>query len=103
MADRLAQLTKLLSADPADTFILYGLATEYAKLGQLDHAITHFDRCLAVDPDYLYAYYHKAKLLSEHDRLPEAIAALNTGISRAKAARDAKALSEMSALLDELA
>lgn len=97
-----AQLQALLAKDQNDTFILYGLAAEYAKLGQLDPAITHFDRCLAVDPDYLYAYYHKAKLLSEHDRLPEAIATLNTGIARAKAARDAKALSEMSALLDGL-
>lgn len=102
MSDRLSQLTKLLAADPSDAFVLYGLAVEHAKLGRVDESVSWFDRCLAIDPNYLYAYYHKAKVLSEHDRVKDAVGVLNAGIAAAKVARDAKALGELSALLDSI-
>lgn len=100
--NRLAQLLKILAAEPNDPFTLYGIAQEYAKASDITNAITFYDRCLAADPGYCYAYYHKAKTLADHDRTPEAIAVLNTGIIAAKKAQDAKALGEMQGLLDSL-
>lgn len=101
-SSRISQLERLLAADPHDTFVLYGLAQEHAKAGAVAEALAFFDRCLAADPDYLYAYYHKAKVLADADRAPEAIAVLRAGIPRAAARQDAKALNELSALLDSL-
>lgn len=102
-SSRKAQLEKLLALDPNDPFVLYALAQEHAKLGEVDHAVALYDRCLASDPSYHYAYYHKAKSLVDADRTPEAVVTLNLGIAAARAARDAKALSELEALLDQLA
>ncbi len=102
MSDRLSKLTQLLDVDPSDAFVLYGLATEHAKLGNITEAITFFDRCLNADPNYHYARYHKAKTLADHDRVPEAIAVLQAAIPAARAAGDAKALSELNTLLDSL-
>lgn len=102
MSDRLAKLQKILAADPSDAFTLYGVAQEYAKLGDVAKAVEHYDLCLKADPTYAYASYHKAKLLSEHERVPEAVATINQGIGIARAARDAKALSELQTLLDTL-
>lgn len=104
MSPRLTQLLKILATEPngGDPFTLYGIAQEYAKAGDVANAVTFYDRCLAADPAYCYAYYHKAKTLADHDRTPEAIAVLNTGIAAAKRVHDAKALGEMQGLLDTL-
>jgi tetratricopeptide (TPR) repeat protein len=100
--DRLSQLLKLVSVDPADTFVLYGVAQEYAKRGETEEAVAWYDRCVATDPNYCYAYFHKAKALESADRIAEAIAVLRTGLDRARAARDQHAASEIAAYLDEL-
>jgi tetratricopeptide (TPR) repeat protein len=76
VSDRLAQLLKLLEADPADAFCLYGVAQEYARRGNADEAVRWYDRCLGVDPLYCYAYFHKAKALEELDRVSDAVATL---------------------------
>jgi tetratricopeptide (TPR) repeat protein len=66
------QLQRLYDADPSDPFAPYALAQEYAKQGDHAHAVEFYDRCLALDPDYLYAYFHKARAelaahLAEHE------------------------------------
>ena len=55
------QLQKLLAADPSDPFLLYGMAQEHAKQGRHGEALAWYDRCLAADPKYAYAYFHKAR------------------------------------------
>jgi tetratricopeptide (TPR) repeat protein len=102
MSDRLNKLLKILALDPSDAFTLYGIAQEYGKLGDLPNALIYYDRCLAADPAYCYAYYHKGKLLADHDREPEALATLKAGAAAAKQAQDAKALNEIMALIDSL-
>lgn len=102
MTDRIKQLETLLQAEPDDAFCLYGLAMEYAKLHRHTEAIAWFDRTLAVDPDYCYAYFHKAKSQEEGGDAAAAQATLRTGLCRAQAIGDAKAMSELAAYLDEL-
>ena len=55
-------LQRLLEKDPKDPFLLYGLAQEYAKAGDVAKAVEYYDRCLAADPLYCYAYFHKARV-----------------------------------------
>ncbi len=96
------QLEKLLAADPKDTFVLYGLAQEWAKRGDAGKAVEFYDRCLAEDPHYCYAYFHKARALEDAGRREEAIEALRVGVGAAREAGDEKALGEMGSYLDEL-
>lgn len=98
----IADLQRLLDKSPNDPDLLYGLAMEHSKAGRTDDACAHFDRCLAADPAYCYAYYHKARALESAGRIPDALATLRAGLAAAKAARDNHALSELSAYLDEL-
>ncbi|MEM8756467.1 MAG: hypothetical protein AAGF47_01630 [Planctomycetota bacterium] len=89
------QLTKLLSADPADTFVLYALAQEHAKAGDHDQAIDLYRRCIAEDEAYCYAYFHGARSLEALDRATEAAEMLETGLAVAERVGDAKASSEI--------
>lgn len=103
MPTRLEQLTKLLALDPADAFVLYGLAQEHAKLGDHAAAVGFYDRCLAADPAYCYAYYHKARSQQAAGDLPGARATVLAGITAAHRAGDSKAAGELSTLQTELA
>ena len=102
MADRIAQLNSILKADPKDTFCLYGLAMEYAKAGQSAQAIEFFDRTIALDPDYHYAYFHKAKTLEEMGEVEAARTTLRAGLQQAQTSGEVKAANEIAGLLDEL-
>jgi len=96
------QLEKLLSAEPDDAFTLYALALEHAKQGRHDMAVAFFDRCLASDEEYTYAYYHKARSQESADDLGGARATLETGLEVARRVGDAKATSEIGAFLQGL-
>lgn len=98
----IAQLEKLLQADPNDTFVLYGLAQEYAKTGEHAKSIAFYDRCLAADPAYCYAYFHKARVQEVAGDIPGAIATLKAGVAKSREVGDAKALNEIAAALDML-
>jgi tetratricopeptide (TPR) repeat protein len=94
------QLQRLYEADPTDPFAPYALAQELAKQGEHERAIEHYDLCLALDADYLYAYFHKARSLEAAGRVQDAIDVLRAGAARA--ANDAKAQSEIAGYLDQL-
>ena len=100
--DRLAQLMRMADAEPGDPFFPYGIAQEHARAGRHDDAIAWYDRTVAIDPAYCYAYFHKARSLEELGRVDDARAALRTGIERARASGDRHALSELSGFLDQL-
>ncbi|MGE3109961.1 MAG: tetratricopeptide repeat protein [Phycisphaerales bacterium] len=95
MSPRLHTLLSMLEASPDDAFVLYGIAQEHAKAGNHEVACSFYDRCIAADPSYHYAYYHKAVALHEAGQDSAARAALEAGIAKARAAGDLKALSEL--------
>lgn len=98
----IAQLEKLLAADPKDPFVLYGLAQEHAKAKAFARAIEYYDLCLAADPAYCYAYFHKAKAQQAAGDDAGAAATLRAGLIAAKQAGDGKAMGEIGGYLDEL-
>tara|TARA_E500000318_G_scaffold14854_6_gene14992 strand:- start:6216 stop:6524 length:309 start_codon:yes stop_codon:yes gene_type:complete len=93
------QLEKLLSVDPNDPFVHYGIGQERAKLDEHTRAIACFNEALRLDPDYCYAYYFKAISLKELGQREDAISVIQDGIEHAKSAGDMKALSELQALI----
>ena len=99
---RLAQLEALLSKDPRDPFLMYGIALEHKKAGRLTDALAWLDKTLATDPAYCYAYYQQGQI---HEALGDsgaAGAAYQRGLGAARAAGDAHAVSELQAALNLL-
>ena len=89
------QLKKALASDPRDPFVLYGLAQEYAKAGDIAQACDYYDRCLKEDPHYCYAYFHKARAQEAGGDLAGALATLSTGLEVSRKVGDSKAVSEL--------
>lgn len=92
------QLEKLILIEPDDPFGHYGLGQERAKIGDHHGAIACYDKVLALDSAYCYAYYFKAVSLNELEQTDQALAVIDEGISAAKAAGEGKALSELNTL-----
>lgn len=98
----IAQLERLLASDPLDTFVLYALGQEHAKSGEHARAVEFYERCLRVDPAYMYAYYHMARSLESLDRAHDAADALRRALAQPAARSDAKAAGEIRAFLDAI-
>lgn len=100
--NRLEMLTQILQQNPHDAFARYGLAMEYANMGQTETALQQFSKLLELHPDYTNGYFMAAQTLAKADRTEEAKTMLNKGIESAQRTGNRHALSEMQAMLDEL-
>ncbi|MHC4975453.1 MAG: tetratricopeptide repeat protein [Planctomycetota bacterium] len=80
---------------------MYMLAQEHGKSGEHLEAIAWYDQCLEADPEYTYAYFHKARAELSMQRRSEARATLERGIEQATSIQDAKALGELEHELGE--
>jgi tetratricopeptide (TPR) repeat protein len=101
--DRIAALTEVLAQNPNDAFARYGLAMEYSKQGDLEHALAEFSTLLKAHPDYTAGYFMAAQTLAKAERQEDARKMLTDGISSAKRTGNLHAQSEMEAMLAELA
>lgn len=103
MTDRLNQLEQMLAADPTDADLPYMIALEHAKAEDFAKAIDWLDKTLSLNGHYHYAYFQKAKMLSELGDDMAALETLALGIEQAQQAGDMKALGELSELRAMLA
>lgn len=99
---RLEQLKALLAEDPTDAFLQYGIAMEYAKLGQRNVAIEQVKELLSTQPDYLGAYYQLGKWLEEEQQTEEAILVYKKGMEIAKQQQKRKAENELREALQQV-
>jgi tetratricopeptide (TPR) repeat protein len=100
--DRIAMLTQIVTANPADSFARYGLAMEHSKAGQIEQALAEFKTLIEKNPDYTPAYFMAAQALANASRVAEAKRWLVDGISSARRTGNNHAQSEMTAMLEEL-
>lgn len=100
--ERIALLRKMLEAEPTDAFCLYSMGQEHAKQGALLEAVQWYDRTLEADPDYCYAYFHKARALEQLGKSAEAVSTLSTGLAHARSCGDSHAAAEIASYLDSL-
>lgn len=100
--DRIAALNEILEQEPNDAFARYGLAMEYSRSGEIDHAMEEFSKLLSAHPDYTAGYFMAAQTLASANRIEEAKKMLVEGISSAVRTGNTHAQSEMTAMLDEL-
>ena len=102
MSERLDQLGKLYEADPSDPFVTYGMALEHAKTHAYEQAVAWLDKTLQLDAHYCYAYYQKARILSEQGDDESARTVLDDGMAAAASDGDDHARSEMAELRESL-
>jgi Flp pilus assembly protein TadD len=100
--DKIAMLTAILEANPADAFARYGLAMALASEGKDDDALREFAEGIERNPDYVPAYQMSAQTLMRLGRSDEARARLVAGLAACDRTGNAHAASEMGAMLDEL-
>jgi tetratricopeptide (TPR) repeat protein len=102
LMDRIAMLSEIVAANPADSFARYGLAMEYSKAGQIEQALAEFKTLIEKNPDYTPGYFMAAQALANASRADEAKRWLVDGISSARRNGNNHAQSEMTAMLEEL-
>jgi Tfp pilus assembly protein PilF len=100
--ERLEKLQKMLERDPNDTFLIYGIALEYKKLGDAKQAIEYLDRVIAADAGYCYAYHQKGLVHESTGDVEAAKSAYRAGVAAATKKGDEHARSEIQAALDML-
>lgn len=100
--DKLATLQEILAQNPGDAFARYGLAMEHAARGETGEALAEFERLTGAHPDYTAAYQMSAQILLKVGRMAEARQRLEAGVEAARRTRNQLALTEMTAMLDEL-
>lgn len=92
---RLDHLKSLNAEDPSDDFILYALAQEYNKIGDLQRSLDHYLLLKQRSPDYVGLYYHLAALYLDLEKTEEAHQIYQEGITIANKLNDHHALSEL--------
>jgi tetratricopeptide (TPR) repeat protein len=96
---RLDFLVKMTSAGKADSFTWYALALEYKGLGQVEDALTTFQRLRQLDEDYVPMYLMCGTMLIEASRRDEAKEWLSAGLHAARKKGDAHAAGEIEGAL----
>lgn len=92
---RMNQLLHLLRDDPNDLFVLFAIAKEYEKSGNVDKAREFYEKVLASDKEYIGVYYHLAHLYSEYGEIDQAYKIYDAGIDIANKISDTHALGEL--------
>src|SRR5947209_12355879 len=100
--DRIGLLSEILTQNPNDAFARYGLAMEYSKAGEVERALSEFNRLLSAHPDYTAGYFMAGQTLVQAGRTEEAKKMLAEGIASAQRTGNEHARAEMEALQTEL-
>ena len=100
MNKRLDMLVQLVASGTADSFGWYALALEYRKLGRIDDALKTFEALSERDPDYLPMYLMAGQMLTEADRLVDAVWWLERGLALARRVGNSQAAGELEQALD---
>ena len=92
----------MVSQNPGDSFLRYGLAMEYRNSGDNEAAVREFRELIDVNPDYGPAYFHGGQTLERMGRVEEARSLYQTGVEVTRRKGDTHAAAEMQGALDLL-
>jgi tetratricopeptide (TPR) repeat protein len=88
-------LLDLLASEPDDLFLNYALGIEYAgEVSSQSQAENQFKKVLALNAQYIAAYYQMGKLLEAQSRITEALEYLKAGLGHALLKKDNKSVNE---------
>jgi predicted Zn-dependent protease len=97
---RKEQIQDMLTDEPNDPFLRYGLAMEYISDGNDDEAARQLVDLAKVCPDYVPAYHQAGQVLTRLGRPDEAREVLKRGIIAARKEGNQHAAEEMQGFLD---
>ena len=96
---RRERIEAMLSEDPTDDFLRYGLALEWIEEGQHERGLGDLRQLMEQEVPYLPAFPVAGKLLARLGRRSEARAVLRAGIETARRQGEAHAAGEMAEFL----
>jgi Tfp pilus assembly protein PilF len=96
---RRERIEQMLAKDPNDVFLLYGLAMEYVREGNVEESLQRLQVVVERDPNYHSAYFQAAQLLAQDGRADDARGWTIQGIEAAKRTGNAHAVGEMEGFL----
>jgi tetratricopeptide (TPR) repeat protein len=99
---RLEMIEAMIAKGSQDPFHWYARAMELRSLERLDDALTAFADVRTRFADYVPTYLMAAQVAQELDRLDEARAWAEQGLTQARTKGDAHAARELGQLLDML-
>lgn len=102
MADRIKPLLGMLEQGRDSALLRFSLGNEYVAAGEFDHAASHLQRAVELDPGYSAAWKLLGKCLAELGRREDAIDAYSQGIAIAGEKGDRQAVKEMTVFLRRL-
>lgn len=94
--NRIDMLLEMLSKEPEDIFLNYALGIEY--VGELDviQSEIQFKKVLAMNSDYIAAYYQLGKLFESQLKNTKALQFYKLGLEKAKIQKNNKSFNEFS-------
>lgn len=95
MPNRLNQLKIFLEESPNAPFILFAIAKEHEKLGNVAEAGEYFQKLVNEHETYVGTYYHYGQWLEEMDQPEAALEIYAKGIKIAQQEGDLHAKSEL--------
>jgi tetratricopeptide (TPR) repeat protein len=102
MSARQDQLHKLLERTPNDAFLVYALALEHKKAGELDEALRLLARTTELDANYAYAHFQRGQIFESRGDISAARAEYTAGTAAAERAGDGKGAGEIAGALAAL-
>jgi tetratricopeptide (TPR) repeat protein len=102
LKDRLEQLKALLMDSPDEPFLLFALAQEYSKMGDVVNALSGYERLLSVAPGYSGTYYHLGKLYENLGRKEDATRVYKRGMEITRGKNELHAYAELQSALSNI-
>ncbi len=102
MSARLDTLRNLITQDPNNSFLRYGLAMELMNTGDAEGAVAEFRTLIENDPKYTAGYFHGGRALEKLGRVDEARTIYQAGIEAAARIGDEHTRSELEGALSML-
>jgi thioredoxin-like negative regulator of GroEL len=99
---RRERIEAMLTEEPQDVFLRYGLAMELMKEERHEESLAGFRTLQTGDPPHVPAFFMAGQQLASLGRIDEAREALRSGIEQARLQGDAHAAGEMSEFLASL-
>jgi tetratricopeptide (TPR) repeat protein len=99
---RLETLKGMVTENPGDSFLRYGLAMEYRNTGDLPAAVGEFRSLKEANPDYPATYFHGGQTLERLGLVEEAREWYRDGIEVTTRKGDLHARGELQTALDLL-
>ena len=92
----------MLKDEPHDIFLRYSLAMEMANDGEQEEALKTFGQLCDATPPHVPAFFRRAQMFADLDRIGEAREELRRGIEQARQQGDSHAAAEMGEMLSDL-